>query len=157
MGESVSVTDLLIGSECGVDIWEEDNRDKWVTCAQSKARIQGYIGLVIVTIILLVVFFVVPTGGKIAVAVIWLVIVALTVLNAEVWAVPKAGLEFDRFQKELSSYEKDGLTRAQAKEKLRDERLRREKIAAEKQAAQAQANATSSAGLAIASALLTRR
>lgn len=113
----------LIGPECGIDIYEETSRDTWVNCKHKAARIVGYIGVAVCIIVIMVILF---TGGSGIIAAVLALLAVGLVIGIEFWVPYSAGIEFDRFQREVNGYMTNGASRADAISQIRQERLARE-------------------------------
>lgn len=149
----MSLQDVLSGPECGLDAYEQTNRDVWIECQTKKSRIGLMIGIPIIIIIVIVLLFVGTVPVKIMAVLGGCALIGLMVASHVYWVPMSAGTQFDMAQRELKSRMDSGMTRAEAFKSLQEERLAKLKM--EQQARlQSQANAANTAGMfAIANAL----
>ena len=122
----MSLMDILLGSKCGIDIYEEKDKNTWVECSKKSTRIKSYTGIVVITIILIVILFFASNTVRIISVVVYLVMVVSSIVATEYYEPIRAKIEYERFENELSSYIKDGKTRSEAIKEIKDERLKRE-------------------------------
>lgn len=143
------MNDILTGADCGLDIYEEPDENKWVECQMRKSRMGLYIIVPILIVIVILFIWLGSPALKIGAVVIGGGLIALAVASHIYWTPTAARVQHKRFQREVESYMRDGVTRAQAIDKIRDEHLKRE-------VARTQANATLSGAALIAGALRRR-
>lgn len=149
----MSLQDVIIGPDCGVDIYEEPSEDKWVECEIRKSNVALMIAVPVLVIAALLCIFLGSTGVKIFGVLFCTIMIGVLFLNHFYWIPIASRNTYQRYQKELKSYIDNGMTRAQAIKEIKDEGLKREKIAAEAASARAAARTNAAGMFAIARAL----
>lgn len=149
----MSLQDVLLGPDCGVDVYEEPDEAKWVACSVRRSWVNAAIAIPIIIVVVLVLLWAGSTGVKIGAVVIGGLLIIGMVLSTLYWVPVAARNEHQRFQKEIAGYTSRGMTPAQAISEIKKERLEREQMAASQRAAQTQATATLSGFGMLASAL----
>jgi len=122
--------DIFLGSECGVDIYEENDENTWVRCSmkQSKLGIVVLIPIVIMVILICTAFWGMP-GAVISTSIGTLVIISSVAYHV-LWAKKSARIQYRRSQKEIKSRIDSGMSKAEAIKEIQAEVLAREHIAA---------------------------
>ena len=121
----------MFNPNCGLDIYETCDENTWVKCKLASSRLGFYIFAVILVIVMLIIFFVTDTIGKVIVVLVGVGLFLLARYGSSTWIEKTARVEYQRIEKELEGMMRRGnLSRRDAMMQLRDEKLRREQSAA---------------------------
>lgn len=138
--------DYITNPKCGLDIYETESAETWSACAESQSKVAAIVGPMIILIIMLIAVY--ATDGifyRFLIILGSLLLIAALIYNVQVSGY-FAGIEYERFNNELNSYIKNGLSRADA---IKEVKRERETLAA----ARMQARATVQQGSMIAAAI----
>jgi hypothetical protein len=134
----MSFTDVWIGPECGVDIYEEPNEDVWVSCSTAQAKLGMMVGIPIIIIVIILCLWFGSTYVQVGAAIIGPIIIVLSILMWY-WTPIASRNEFQRAQKEIKSRVDAGMSKATAIQEIQKERLKREEISANRRGQMSQA------------------
>jgi hypothetical protein len=148
----MSVTDVLIGPECGLDVYEQPDEQAWVNCAVARNRIGLYFFVPIMLIVVLLLLWFGDTTVRI-IAVITCAALAVAMALNTYWTPLAARAEHQTTQKEILARTSGGASRAEAIRDIQKEHLAREQTAATSRAANTTAGANLAGMMSIASAL----
>ena len=137
--------------DCGLDIDETKDRETWVGCHVTAARVAigKTVALAVVAVLALILtshYFTVPTLWKVLVPLVSAGLVGAAVAGYYYEGAMR-GVEWDRAERELGNLIAKGLDRATAIKQLRLERANREAIAAAANAAAMQTGALTAIAL----------
>ena len=135
--------DYLLPAHCRVDIYDVDDKSKYVECAKMRSwfGVSACIAIYVIIAIILIIF---ASGRTFLIfTAISSVVILLTLVDYLYLAEWRAGGEYDSYDYELKRIIKDNPSYSigEAKDVIRRERLVREQIRAQKEAASKTADA----------------
>lgn len=123
----MSFYEYLIGPECGVDVYEESDENRWATCAGRMSMYSAVFAVPLFIILILVCIWYLTGINRVLATMFFLFLLGSTLLSY-MFSEKMARSAFQRAQKELSARTSAGMSRAEALKSIQDERLQRELI-----------------------------